>query len=176
MNAARVAANSRHLRVWASSAQGPSCFRLSRAAMIVVLSATNVASASALFRERTETGLNPDMRESPLPRNHPASIRAAIGSALCIALAAALVLGAAWAKASRYSENASPSPHFSASVKIVRGLFHAVPGDDSQALIAAAAQIPEPDWSGLAPVHAPALSPGNPPLPARAFRGPPVLA
>jgi len=69
-----------------------------------------------------------------------------------------------------------PSPQFSASVKIVRVLFPTVPVDESQALIAAQAHIPEPDWAGLAPLPASAVLPGNPPLPSRAFRGPPNLA
>lgn len=93
-----------------------------------------------------------------------------------IALAAVVLLGATWAKASRYDENALPSPHFSASVKIARVLFHNGPGDESQALIAAHAHLPEPDWSGLAPLPAQVESPGNPPLPSQSLRAPPALA
>ena len=91
-------------------------------------------------------------------------------------MALVLLFGAAWAKASRYDSNAVPSAQFSSSIKIARALFPSTPDDDSQALIMAAACLPEPDWSGIAPVPAALLSPGNPPLPARALRGPPVAA
>lgn len=93
-----------------------------------------------------------------------------------VALALAVVFGAAWAKASRYDWNAAPSPHFSASVKIARGLFHSGVGDEAQALIAVNAHVPEPDWSGPAPIPVPVESPGNPPLPYQALRAPPRVA
>ncbi len=61
-----------------------------------------------------------------------------------------VVLGATWAKASRYSEQAFPSPHFSTSVKIAQAPFHNGLGDEPQALISAGAKLPEPDWHGYA--------------------------
>ena len=89
-------------------------------------------------------------------------------------MAAALLFGVAWAKASRYNVNAVPSPQFSASVKIARALFHSAPDDDSQALIAASARLPEPDWSGIAPLPFRLEMPGSRSLPFQALRAPPT--
>ena len=92
-----------------------------------------------------------------------------------LAVAALVVFGATWAKASRYDLHALPSPHFSASVKIARVLFHNGPGDEPQALIAANSRVPEPDWDGLAPFAEQAEAAGEPPLPSQSLRAPPAL-
>jgi len=89
-------------------------------------------------------------------------------------LAALFLIGVTWAKVSRYDLRALPSPHFSSSVKIARVLFQAVPGDEPQALTDAGANLPEPEWNGLAPRPASAAIAGVPPLPFQAFRAPPV--
>ena len=90
-------------------------------------------------------------------------------------MALALLLGSAWAKASRYNLNAVPSPQFSSSVKIARSLFHCVPDDDCQALIQAATRLPEPDWSSIAPAPPLPELPCNRSLPFQALRAPPSL-
>jgi hypothetical protein len=95
---------------------------------------------------------------------------------LSVALALAVVCGAAWAKASRYDEHALPSPHFSTSVKIARALFYDGPRDEARALMATRAHVPEPDWNGPAPAVVSVESTGNLPLLFQALRAPPFLA
>jgi hypothetical protein len=112
----------------------------------------------------------------PVPRKLSVPSRSALRALAFVALAGLVLFGATWAKISRYDERALPSPHFSTSVKIVRVLFHDGPCDGPQALIAANARLPEPDWNGLAPFPEAAAASGNPPLPFQALRAPPAAA
>ena len=107
------------------------------------------------------------------PQN-PVNDRSARRASAFLALAAVLVFGATWAKVSHYEARAVPSPHFSASVKIARAIFHSGLDDEPQAQIAAAASLPEPDWNGFALLPDPLEIAGAPPLPSQALRGPPV--
>jgi len=91
------------------------------------------------------------------------------------AMAIVMAYGATWAKVSRYDERALPSPHFSTSVKIARVLFHNSTGDEPQALIAAGAVMPGPEWGGLAPLPAEPAPAGSPPLLFQPLRAPPSL-
>lgn len=101
------------------------------------------------------------------------------GSSACktlpfFTLALAMLLGAAWAKASRYDLRAAPSPYFSKSVKIARILFVNGLGELPFALSAASPRLHGPDWSGLAPLPAQFTAHGAAPLPFQRFRAPPT--
>jgi len=111
-----------------------------------------------------------------LPVKYSVPSKSALRALVFVALAGVVVFGATWAKISRYDERALPSRHFSASVKIVRVLFHDGPGDEPQALVAANARLPEPDWNGLAPIPAAVAASGEPPLPFQTLRAPPADA
>ena len=100
----------------------------------------------------------------------------AVRRLLLLGLAMAMLFGATWAKTSRYDETALPSPHFSSSVKIARGLFQGDPGHEAVALIVERENLPRPDWSGLAPLPTQEELPGNPPRRFQALRAPPALA
>ncbi len=91
-----------------------------------------------------------------------------------ISLVVVVIIGASWAKASGYNEQAFPSPHFSTSVKIARALFYSGVGDEPQALIDAGAKLPEPDWDGYAPPPEQFEIAGATRLPFQALRGPPL--
>jgi len=109
-----------------------------------------------------------------LQRQFPVTWRRARRAAVLFAVTAVVLYGVTWAKVSRYDLRALPSPHFSASVKIARVLFQTALGDDPQALIKAGASLPEPEWSGLAPVSQQVEMAGAPPLPFQALRAPPI--
>jgi len=103
----------------------------------------------------------------------------ASGSSACkalpfLTLALVVLLGASWAKASRYDLHAAPSPYFSKSVKIARIFFVNGLGDLPFALSVAKQRLPEPDWSGLAPLPAHFKAPRAAPLPFQRFRAPPT--
>lgn len=115
------------------------------------------------------------MRTSALQRQRPLSGKPAFRLAAFFALAVVVVLGASWAKVSRYDLNALPSPHFSTSVKIARVLFHSGPGDEPQAMIAAGASLPEPEWRGFTPLPPQFEVAGTPPQLFLALRAPPSV-
>jgi len=94
--------------------------------------------------------------------------------AAVLALALVVVLGAIWAKVSRYERHALPSCHFSKSVKIARGLFHSGLDEEPQALLDSAASLPEPDWAGFAPLPEQVEISGATRLPFQALRAPPI--
>jgi len=59
----------------------------------------------------------------PIPRKVPARAKSPLVAVSFIALALALVFVSTWAKTSRYDLHATPSAHFSTSVKVARVLF-----------------------------------------------------
>jgi hypothetical protein len=89
-------------------------------------------------------------------------------------MAAVVLFGATWAKASRYDLRAVPSPHFSKSVKVTRVLFLNWLGDEPVALAATNPRMPEPDWGGLTPLPAPMAATGAAPLLDQRLRAPPT--
>jgi hypothetical protein len=60
------------------------------------------------------------MALKPVARSGPARSKSPLLAATFIALAIALVCVSTWAKTSRYDRHASPSRHFSTSVKVVQ--------------------------------------------------------
>jgi hypothetical protein len=115
------------------------------------------------------------MQTSAIQRTRHVSAKRAVRLAAFFALAAVVVFGASWAKVSRYDLRAVPSPHFSKSVKVARVLFHSGLGDEPQALIAAGANLPEPDWNGFTPLSPQFEIAGAPPQLFVALRAPPSL-
>jgi len=114
------------------------------------------------------------MRVPAFQLQNPVNGNSARRALAFLALAAVLVFGATWAKVSHYEARAVPSPHFSASVKIARALFHGGLGDEPQALMEAVAGLPEPDWIGFALPPDSLEMAGAPPVPFQTLRAPPV--
>src|SRR5208282_4360518 len=102
--------------------------------------------------------------------------RSAPRTSALLLVAAVVLFGATWAKASRYDLRAVPSPHFSKSVKIARVLCLHWLGDETDALAAANSELPEPGWSGIAPLPSPETAAGATSLPFPRFRAPPTAA
>jgi len=125
-------------------------------------------------RGRRKTQADPGMRiESPRRRSgwHGGP---ALTTLAALAMVAVVLTGTTWAKASRYDLRAVPSPHFSKSVKMARVPTLEGLGAATDALAAVKSAIPEPEWSGIAPLPAPETASGAIPLPFPRFRAPPT--
>jgi|SRR5271168_1386347 len=111
-------------------------------------------------------------------RKQPDRTRGGIAAqaATCLLLAAMMLFISTWAKASRYDLRAVPSPHFSKSVKMARGLFLNALGDEPVALTAANPQLAEPQCGGAAPAPLRVTADGAAPLPFQRLRAPPSAA
>jgi len=95
------------------------------------------------------------MAIEPLQQMAPLRGKRAAFVAACIVLAVMLLFVSAVAKTSRYHVNATPSRHFSTSVKVARALFHNWASVEAPAVLVQVSGLPEAPRIEPAPVAQP---------------------
>lgn len=114
------------------------------------------------------------MAVKSVPRRRPARGKPPLLVVTFVALVVALVVVSTWAKTSRYDRYASPSRHFSTSVKVVRGHSDAYAGTQLHADVTPLPGRPAAPSRVLAPVPEPLLAQAVPSvLPFPPLRAPP---